>query len=117
MFVTYQVAASQAIRIVDRKVWRWHVASPWPEPREFAEYDGDVSVTKQWPLQPIDAYSWAQQPYHTAFAVVTENTVKWMELELQLELYVQFDDDVAAAVVIVDDDDDAVDDDGVEYQI
>lgn len=42
------------------------------------------------------------------------NIVKWMELELQLELYVQFDDGVVAVVVIADD---VVGGDDVEYQI
>lgn len=55
--VTYRVAAGQVVRIMDKKVWRLHVASLMPEPREFAEYYEDVSAMKQWPLQLINACS------------------------------------------------------------
>lgn len=45
------------------------------------------------------------------------NIVKWMELELQLELCVQFDDGVAAVVVAIVDDDVVGGGDDVGYQI
>lgn len=66
MFVTYRAAASQAIQIVDRKVWQLHEALPWPEwPKRFDDGGGgvrhdvdDVNGMKQLPLlQPIGACS------------------------------------------------------------
>lgn len=94
MFVTYRAAAGQAAQIMDRKEWQLHEALPWPEwPKEFddgARYgDGDVNEVKQLPLlQLIGACSWAQQLYHTVFAVVlavVESIVTRMVLVLQLE--------------------------------
>lgn len=82
---TCRVAASQAIRIVDRKVWQSHVALPWPVPVAFDAHDGDESAMKRPLWRPIRACSSAQRPCHTAFAVATANIVKWMELALQLE--------------------------------